>query len=57
MENLSSVSAYESKNDNTADSLDELQHEVRDKLCGGDDERSGLVEGLGVVFNVTNLPH
>lgn len=39
------------------DSLDELQHEVRDKLCGGDDEGAGLVEGLGVVFNVTNLPH
>lgn len=47
----------ESLKDDAGDSLDELQHEVRDKLCSGDDERAGLIEGLGVVFNVTNLPH
>lgn len=38
-------------------SLNELQHEVRDKLRGSDDEGSRLIEGLGIVFNVTNLPH
>lgn len=54
---LSSVLTDESKKDDAGDSLDELQHEVRDKLCSGDDERAGLIEGLGVVFNVTHLPH
>lgn len=38
-------------------SLNELQHEVRDKLGGGDDEWPRLVERLGVVFYVANLPH
>lgn len=44
-------------NNITTYSLDELQHEVRDKLGGGDNERSRLIECLGVVFNVTSLPH
>ena len=38
-------------------SLNKLQNEVRDELGRSDDERSGLVERLGVVFDVTNLPH
>lgn len=38
-------------------SLNELQNEVRDELGRSDDERSGLIERLGVVFDVTNLPH
>lgn len=38
-------------------SLDELQHEVRDKLGRGDNEGPGLVERLGVVFNIANFPH
>lgn len=38
-------------------SLNKLQNEVRDELGRSDDERSGLIERLGVVFDVTNLPH
>lgn len=38
-------------------SLDKLQHEVRDKLGCGDNERPWLIERLGVVFNITNFPH
>ena len=37
--------------------LDEVQHDVGDKLGRRDDEGSRLVEGLGIVFNVTYLPH
>lgn len=38
-------------------SLSELQHEVGDKLGRSDDEGSRLIERLGVVFDVPDLPH
>lgn len=38
-------------------SLNELQHEVGDKLGRGDDEGARLVKRLRVVLHVTNFPH